>query len=55
MRKTGSKTNCQRLDLNQRPKASYLRDVRRYWRTRRMSAGMWYKLRLKPVFGQYLD
>ena len=21
MRKTGSKTNCQRLDLNQRPKA----------------------------------
>jgi hypothetical protein len=32
MRKTGSKTNWQRLDLNWRPKASSLRDVRRYFR-----------------------
>ncbi len=29
MRKTDSKTNCQRLDLNQRLRASSLRDVRR--------------------------
>ena len=54
MRKTGSKTNWQRLDLNRRPRAFSLRDARRYWRTTRRSAGMWYKLRLKPVLDNIL-